>query len=59
MQAHGVPYPTLIKTSGGGSQNPVWLKVRERILGTKVIAAAETEPAFGAALIALHGAVGS
>jgi len=57
MQAHGVPYPSLIKTSGGGSQNSVWLRIRERILGATVIAAEETEAAYGAALIALHGAV--
>jgi D-ribulokinase len=56
MQAHGVPYPTLVKTVGGGSRNDVWLKIRERILGAKVIAAENTEPAYGAALIALRGA---
>jgi len=55
MQAYGVPYPTLVKTVGGGSRNDVWLKIRERVLGAKVIAAEMTEPAYGAALIALRG----
>jgi D-ribulokinase len=58
MLAHGVPYPTLVKTVGGGSKNDVWLKIRERVLGTKVVAAEKTEPAYGAALIALRGARG-
>ena len=56
MQAYGVPAPTLIKTVGGGSRNQTWLKIRERILGAPVVAAEETEAAYGSALIALRGA---
>jgi sugar (pentulose or hexulose) kinase len=55
MRDHGVPYPSEIKTVGGGSHNEVWLKIRERILGARVVAAQETEAAYGAALIALRG----
>ena len=56
MEAYGVPRPTRVKTVGGGSRNLAWLKIRERILGVEVIAAEQTEPAVGAALIALRGA---
>jgi hypothetical protein len=55
MRAHGVPYPVLVKTVGGGSQNQVWLKIRQRILGVPVVRAENAEAAFGAALIALRG----
>jgi D-ribulokinase len=55
MLAHGVPWPTLVKTVGGGSRNPVWTKIRERILGTRVVVADQTEAAYGSALIALRG----
>lgn len=55
LQAHGVPYPKLIKTVGGGSYNKTWLKIRQRILGAEVIAARQTEAAFGAALLARLG----
>jgi len=55
LQDYGVPYPARVKTVGGGSRNQVWLNIRQRVLGAEVIAAAETEAAYGAALIALHG----
>ena len=55
MRDHGVPDPSQIKTAGGGSHNEVWLKIRERILGIPVVAAQQTEAAYGAALIAFRG----
>ena len=52
----GAPYPSIIKTVGGGSQNNVWTKIRERVLGVTIITAENPEPAYGSALIARRGA---
>ncbi|KAL2649262.1 hypothetical protein R1flu_017390 [Riccia fluitans] len=45
----------LVKTAGGGAQNVVWQKIRERVLGVPVSASEQTEAAYGAALLALYG----
>ncbi|XP_048492544.1 D-ribulose kinase isoform X2 [Beta vulgaris subsp. vulgaris] len=45
-----------IFTAGGGAKNDKWTKIRERVLGLPVSRAAQTEAAFGAALLALKGA---
>lgn len=45
-----------ILTSGGGSRNPIWTKIRERVLRIPVSPAVQTEAAYGAALLALKGA---
>jgi D-ribulokinase len=55
LQDYGVPYPSRVMTVGGGSRNETWLKIRARVLKTEVVAATETEAAYGAALIALKG----
>ncbi len=52
----GAPYPSIIKTVGGGSQNDVWKKIRERVLGVTIISAENPDPAYGSALIARRGA---
>ncbi|KAL3702502.1 hypothetical protein R1sor_020524 [Riccia sorocarpa] len=44
-----------VKTAGGGAQNVVWQKIRERVLGVPVSASEQTEAAYGAALLALYG----
>lgn len=43
-------------TAGGGAKNERWTKIRERVLGLPVSRAAQTEAAYGAALLALKGA---
>lgn len=43
-------------TAGGGAKNECWTKIRERVLGLPVSRAAQTEAAYGAALLALKGA---
>ena len=43
-------------TAGGGAKNERWTKLRERVLGLPVSRAAQTEAAYGAALLALKGA---
>nr|GMC78280.1 xylulose kinase isoform X2 [Ipomoea batatas] len=45
-----------ILTSGGGSRNPIWTKIRERVLRIPVSPAVQTEAAYGAALLAVKGA---
>ncbi len=55
LDSLGAPYPTIIKTVGGGSHNEVWTKIRERILGVQVITAEQPSAAFGSALIAQFG----
>jgi D-ribulokinase len=46
-----------ITTCGGGAKNPAWMKMRERLLGMPVTSARHTEAAYGAALLARHGAL--
>lgn len=48
----GAPAPTRVLTVGGGSVNPVWTRIRQRMLGIEVAAAAQQEAAFGSALLA-------
>jgi len=44
-----------VETAGGGAQNPVWTRIRERLLGVPVTRAAHTEAAYGSALLARDG----
>ncbi|XP_055834068.1 D-ribulose kinase isoform X2 [Solanum dulcamara] len=46
-------------TSGGGSKNQKWIKIRERVLSLPVCKADQTEAAYGAALLAIKGACGN
>ncbi|KFI22665.1 FGGY-family carbohydrate kinase [Nitrosococcus oceani] len=52
LQSLGAPFPSLVKTTGGGAHNPAWLQIREHTLRVPVIAAHETEAAYGSALLA-------
>ena len=44
-----------VNTAGGGARNPVWTRIRQRLLGVPVTRAAHTEAAYGAALLARDG----
>lgn len=44
-----------VETAGGGAQNPVWTRIRQRLLNVPVARAAHTEAAYGAALLARDG----
>ena len=46
-----------VSTCGGGSKNPVWQKMRERLLGVPVHTAQHTEASYGAALLAARGRI--
>ncbi len=48
----GAPLPTAILTTGGGAVNDCWQAIRERIIGIPIRQAAQTEAAYGAALLA-------
>ncbi len=52
MESLGAPRPAKILTAGGGAANPVWTKIRARILGLPVTAADTTEAAVGTARLA-------
>ena len=44
-----------VETAGGGAHNPIWTRIRERLLGVPVTRAVHTEAAYGAALLARDG----
>jgi len=48
----GAPRLTEVCTTGGGSQNPAWKRIRERILGVEIKQARSELAAYGAALLA-------
>jgi xylulokinase len=52
LQTLGAPFPSLIRTSGGGANNRAWTQIRERTLKAPVTTAKETEAAYGSALLA-------
>jgi sugar (pentulose or hexulose) kinase len=51
----GAPQVRRVLTVGGGASNPVWTRIRQRLLGVPVVPAAHQEAAFGAARLALWG----
>ncbi|MDH5648588.1 MAG: FGGY-family carbohydrate kinase [Gammaproteobacteria bacterium] len=48
----GAPKVKEIKTTGGGSHNPAWTKIRECIIGVPITPPASAMAAYGAALLA-------
>lgn len=44
-----------VYTCGGGAKNPVWTKLREKCIGSRVCVAAQGEASFGSALLAKRG----
>ncbi len=51
----GADAPARVTTAGGGANNPVWRRIRERKLQLPVLRAEQSEAAFGAARLACHG----
>jgi len=47
-----------VVSAGGGAANDAWTAIRARVLGTRVTAAAQSEAAYGAALLARQGCLG-
>jgi len=48
----GAPYPTSVRTVGGGAVNTAWTAIRARLLGVPMLAPEHTDAAYGAALLA-------
>lgn len=53
----GAPQLKKVITSGGGSSNPAWRKIREQKLGVPVEIAEHSEASYGAALLAMRAIV--
>lgn len=56
LQALGAPWPRQVATIGGGAGNPVWTRLRARLLGVPVQAAERQQAAYGAARLAFSSA---
>jgi sugar (pentulose or hexulose) kinase len=50
----GAPAIKHVVTNGGGARNEVWRKIRARLLGVTISAAAHCEAAYGSALLCLN-----
>ncbi|HEB59278.1 MAG TPA: carbohydrate kinase [Gammaproteobacteria bacterium] len=48
----GAPWPVNLRTVGGGSRNPAWTRIRQRLLGVPFVTAEHDEAACGAARLA-------
>jgi sugar (pentulose or hexulose) kinase len=55
LQALGATPLRLVYTAGGGAKNQIWQAMRERHLQVPVLRSAQTEAAYGAALLAMGG----
>ena len=44
-----------VATAGGGARNQQWAALRSNLLGVDVVRAANSDAAFGAAVLALRG----
>lgn len=53
----GAPFPSSIRSIGGGVANAPWQRIRARCLGITLVPAAHSEAAFGAALLAKGGSI--
>ncbi len=56
LAAQGAPYPSSIRSNGGGAANSAWTAIRAQLLGVPMLPASHTEAAYGAALLARRGA---
>ena len=55
LQELGATPLTQVYSAGGGAQNPVWTAIRARHLSVPVLTSAQTEAAYGTALLARNG----
>ena len=51
----GAPYPTNVRSAGGGSRNPAWTKIRHAMIGVPMLEAQHQEAAYGSAVLARQG----
>jgi sugar (pentulose or hexulose) kinase len=52
LEKLGAPYPSSIRTAGGGSTNTAWTEIRTRTLKVPIIQPQYSEAAYGTALLA-------
>ncbi len=52
LAAQGAPYPTSVRSVGGGARNVAWTAIRARCLGIPLLAPQHTQAAYGSALLA-------
>ena len=52
LAALGAPYPSSVRSVGGGARNEAWSRMRERMLGIPVTRSLHDEAAYGAAVLA-------
>lgn len=55
LEALGAPYPTSVRTVGGGAGNTAWTEIRARYLRVPMPSVARAEAAYGTALLARRG----
>jgi sugar (pentulose or hexulose) kinase len=55
LQSLGATRLRHVFTAGGGAKNPAWTQIRDRLLGVPVSLAAQTEAAYGTAILAQQG----
>ncbi len=53
----GAPYPTSVRTVGGGAVNQAWTQIRAGLLGVPMLTPAQTQAAYGVAMLARQGAL--
>lgn len=51
----GAPYPTSVRSVGGGAANQAWTRIRSRLLKTDMLEVEHSEAAYGSALLARQG----
>ena len=52
LEQLGTPYPTSVKTTGGGVINQAWSQIRENKLGVPIVNSEHNSAAYGSALLA-------
>ncbi|MCF6218623.1 MAG: FGGY-family carbohydrate kinase [Gammaproteobacteria bacterium] len=55
LMEFGAPYPTTIRSAGGGADNQPWKTMRQQLLKVKMCDAKHQQAAYGSALLALRG----
>ena len=55
LKERGASTLVSVRTAGGGARNPQWAALRSNLLGVDVVRAANSDAAFGAAVLALRG----
>jgi sugar (pentulose or hexulose) kinase len=56
LETLGAPYPTTVRTVGGGASNSAWTEIRARYLRVPVQSWSRRDAAYGTALLARRGA---